>query len=427
MDRFNEFAQVEAMLFCEFHPRSGPVVTYKVPENFGDAFDSISEYLIPKPAFCNRLVTVHTTTHIVMGHAVLIPHEKYERNAMLFNLCFVFALGANVGPYEPVVTKMARLLRAFETESGMLSQPATKATVLTIMEQLQEDLNSYAESQIPINHANAINIKIFPKYPATPPVYDWQVPVCLVDLMTMVDKNWDLTMQRILRYINGVLTVRRIAEEAAVDANLVGIALRHLVNYGCIRMVDLFQFSNVYVLRGNTTAFLAQPALQDQYRRFIALEPAHPPPATRVFTLLCGLRPGLTVKQWMAENGVDVAQVDVRRFFLFGVLHNLIYRLHKFPVTTRGAADGLVRLREHGYGVLRRLIRNHRPYDEICTMLRISARELDDVLALEPGIRFIYAAWDPDQQTGPHHGVAGTHCSPTSAVGLAGAASQSPS
>jgi hypothetical protein len=44
---------------------------------------------------------------------------------------------------------------------------------------------------------NTLNIKLFPIYPAPPPVRAWQVPLFTVRYQTFVDENWDLTMQRV--------------------------------------------------------------------------------------------------------------------------------------------------------------------------------------------------------------------------------------
>lgn len=44
---------------------------------------------------------------------------------------------------------------------------------------------------------NTLNIKLFPIYPAPPPVKAWQVPLFTVRYQAFMDENWDLTMQRV--------------------------------------------------------------------------------------------------------------------------------------------------------------------------------------------------------------------------------------
>ena len=53
-----------------------------------------------------------------MGYPVSIKDDKYERNALLFNMCFVFEKEAETESYEQIVRKMARVLRSLEVRDG---------------------------------------------------------------------------------------------------------------------------------------------------------------------------------------------------------------------------------------------------------------------------------------------------------------------
>lgn len=117
-----------------------------------------------------------------------------------------------------------------------------------IMEQLLEDLNFYSESQIPINDANTINLKLFPVYSPPPQVHLYSVPIYTINLESFVDKYWDLTIKRIVPWINGVNSVKRISELADVRTDLVRVGCQHLLYYGCVKMIDIFQVL-IYVYR----------------------------------------------------------------------------------------------------------------------------------------------------------------------------------
>jgi len=136
MDLFQGFPRLYAIFFSEFHPIQGPKVTYAIPDGFIYSssslsansnplfqlcskdetldFDAISEYVIPKPELCNRLVIIGTTKYKVMGYPVSIENSKYKRNALIFNLCFVFDNNADSSSYEQIVTKMAFILKSLE-------------------------------------------------------------------------------------------------------------------------------------------------------------------------------------------------------------------------------------------------------------------------------------------------------------------------
>jgi len=150
MDAFGGFPKVRAIFYAEFHTTQGPKVCFEYPEGSTKAaltssstapsisgttpeslisnvvptesvtssdpvvFDSISEYVIPKPELCGRLVKTTTLSHTIMGFPVSLEDTKYERNALIFNLCFVFGPEDETAAYGQVVRKMARVLKSLE-------------------------------------------------------------------------------------------------------------------------------------------------------------------------------------------------------------------------------------------------------------------------------------------------------------------------
>ncbi|KAL9934779.1 hypothetical protein V8E36_006554 [Tilletia maclaganii] len=180
---------------------------------------------------------------------------------------------------------------------------------------------------------DAINIKLFPIYSNPPTANDWDVPVALLDLRKRVDANWDLTMAKIFRFIDGVNHVKKIAELADADLGLTRQCMEHLLYYECIIMIDLFQFSNVYALR----PLIASVAMLDSIQRECAdyvIRPGKPrlPYATLLDVYARALRPGLTVSQWMEDLDVEGLHLDVRRFITFGVIKGFVRRVHRFPI-----------------------------------------------------------------------------------------------
>ncbi|KFH74041.1 hypothetical protein MVEG_01254 [Podila verticillata NRRL 6337] len=534
------FPRLLSIFYCTFHPTQGPKVLYEVPEGSILSktsplvdFDSISEYLIPKVELCSKLVTISTPTCKVIGFPINLEHKKFQRNALMFNLAFVFDKDAEISSYEPVVRKMARVLKALEKESEFLSRqtrlammdngtlanmtssvssvslvaqssispsvpPPTTATTTgasstpptstvstaasttttaaiagattaapsdsnavtasatslsnlsldpiakdvssshgasstsqsnglaipvdptsavaiptslppgsvtitstalvssppamsggsistvlmappssspfppskptsvppsanggpinsttkppasptllqqnqiehgsgmqNLIEQLIEDLNSYCECQIPIDSANTINLKLFPTYPNPAPVYDYQVPISTVNLEALIDVNWDMTMQRITGYINGVSPVKRIAEYADVETGLARMCMEHLLYYGCIIMVDLFQFKNIYAVKMEMMRLTEDVTLQNECVSYVTLPDMHAPSFAKIFSLYCSLQYGVVLQDWIETNQIAEYNIDVRRFISFGVIKGFLYRVHKYPI-----------------------------------------------------------------------------------------------
>ncbi|CAG8494827.1 12101_t:CDS:2 [Funneliformis caledonium] len=372
-----------SVFYSAFDPKTGPKVVFEVPEGSIIPtenstpiidFDSISEYIIPKPPLCGHLVNICTDSYKVMGFPVIIREKKYDRNFFMFNLSFVFDRGADTSSYEPVVRKVARVLTSLEIESEFLSNESTKYYMYNIIEQLLEDLNSYCECQIPINSANTINLKLFPTYRNPPPVYDYHVPICTVNLELLMDENWDITMKKIASRINGIHHVKKIAELADVDYGLARKCMEHLL-----------YFSNVYAVKPDITRIIEDEAIQSECSSYVRKPGTMSPSFAKLFSLYCLLKHGFTLKEWVQENQVASLNIDIRRFISFGVIKGFLYRVHKYPVLPEPHNQ-----QSKLPSKLRRLLNGKHHYDEICTVEGCSARELDEILSAEPEVKFIW-------------------------------------
>ncbi|KAI8093850.1 nitrogen permease regulator 2 [Halteromyces radiatus] len=411
---FQGFPRIHGIFYAVFDIIKGTVVKHQVPEGSITLqqqqehqplidFEAISEYIIPKNQLYKRLVTISTGNYKVMGCPVVLhDHEKYRhlRNEFRFNLCFIFDDQAETTSYEAVVRKLSRVLEGLELECDFLSQDVESKTVQNVIEQLYEDLNSYCECQIPINTFNTINLKLFPSYPNPPPVYDYQVPVTTLDVNKMMNSNWDITVQKVAKHINGINHVKKISELTNVKPEWTKICMEHLLYYGCIVMTDIFQFGNVYAIQPELTRLLDEKSgLGRECLEYITLPGATVPLLSRVFALYSGLQYGISVKDWMEENQLNTLPIDIRRFISFGVIKGFIYRVHKYPILvnchqqqegrsvfpTVEQQQSLIN-RNTGMGIYPELFQyldGQHHYDEICTQLKCSPQELDEHLGYQ--------------------------------------------
>lgn len=81
--------------------------------------------------------------------------------------------------------------------------------------------------------------------------------------------SWDPTLLRIIPFIDGVASVARISQFADVDLNLTRKAVAHLVYYGCVILLDIFQFSAVYAPTADFGAFVESPDMQAECLRYV--------------------------------------------------------------------------------------------------------------------------------------------------------------
>ncbi|KAF2471009.1 nitrogen permease regulator 2 [Lindgomyces ingoldianus] len=425
---------IKAIFFTRFHYEKGSRVLHQVPEGSITPssspsalstplipFSSITSYLIPTQQFCDRLLTFCTNHYRVIGYPVCIREGKYSRNEFIFNFAVVIEEG--VGDwvaYGEVVRKMGKLLRGLEEQGGFLSREEVgmgiwdddedkgwqKAVarevgwdqgpvgggskVYALCEMILEDLNNYCECMIPIDDSNTINFKLFPTHPPPPPIHPYQVPLLTISLSSLTSPiSSDLTLIRIIPFINGIHSVSHIAQLADTDISLTRKAIQHLVYYGCVLLLDIFSFGAVYAPTAEIGGFVTDKGVGEECARYVRVprvelgrgsggiqigsgseksrdersslssEPQRndiTSTATAMefdsyarrgeeedcenishetlIGLYTSLRQGLTLKSWVLENLDLLAGIDVRRLITFGVIKGFLYRVHRYAIST---------------------------------------------------------------------------------------------
>ncbi|GJJ06083.1 hypothetical protein Clacol_000272 [Clathrus columnatus] len=295
-------------------------------------FSDVSRFVIPAQDMCGRLVICSTQRHRVIGFPICLEADKYERVHFRYNLCFVFDRDADLSCYEPIVRKIARVLMACEEESSFLSDQKNLPHINSILEQLYEDLNSYHETSIIIDKFNSFELKLFPFYSNPPPVYDWTVPLALINIVKRMKPNWDITMTRICKYIDGINHVSRIAYLADCDLELTRQAVSHLLYYQCIMTIDIFQYSNMYTLDRPLQWLADDPTVKEECGPYVTKPGYVIPSWSQLLYLYSHLNNGITVLSWEEEHNVRPLGIDVRRFITFGVIKGFLRRVHRWPV-----------------------------------------------------------------------------------------------
>ncbi|OQD64492.1 hypothetical protein PENPOL_c007G02265 [Penicillium polonicum] len=285
---------IKAIFYSKFDTIEGPKVVHQVPDGAIVpsptapsqppflTFSDVSFFVIPRQELCGNLLQVCTNGYRILGYPICMKSVRYDRNEFIFNFCIVLAEEEDFSTYKSVVQKVADLMHGLEEQNGFLSRDFSKSgegKVYSLCEMLMEDLNNYCECMIPIDELNTLNIKLFPIYPSPPAVKAWQVPLFTLRYQAFMDENWDLTMQRIVPHINGVNSVRIISVLADTDFSLTCRALRHLLYYGCLFILDIFSFSAIYAPTAQFSPTIgSDEAMQLECARYVNLRFApHPP------------------------------------------------------------------------------------------------------------------------------------------------------
>ncbi|KAG5937245.1 hypothetical protein E4U59_004490 [Claviceps monticola] len=407
---------IQAIFYARFFPREGRKIVAQSPPGsiapsktptarapFVD-FDVLQEYIIPRQAFCNRYLTINSpdNKYTLLGFPIVIPDSKYQRNEFIFNFGLLIEAGVDPTPYEGVVRYLAATFSAMEKQGEYLSlgeridlrsRMAERRPIESLLEIVKEDLNNYGECMIPVDDANTINIKLFPHHRTPPTVKAWHVPIAKVKFVDIIDPTWDLTLQKVIAYIDGVSDVRRISQLASVSLDLVKIALRHLLYYETIILIDIFFFGSCYAPRPGIHDFIRnQDGIVDECAHYVSHGPARVS-NYHLIKLMAAFAPGRSVQEWIMvsqDHGFDVLNyVDVRRFVQFGVIKGCLYRVHTYPLSTQHlaalASGETTPLPASAGESLQKYTDGKHNFDQIITENNLTTDEIIDRLKTLPG------------------------------------------
>lgn len=327
-DQFKGFVPIHTVFYSVFHPTEGTKVRFEFPpgnlENHNINFDTIKNYIIPKPQLCHKLLTLKYKKYRIASYPVTVNSPIYARNFFSFNFVFVFQYDCETSPYEPAIARLGKMFKVLEEQNLILSKAekdpvfyqnnpegitqdgksnSEKGTVKLpkaqnvgrygyeqdtegsfsledLVLRVYQDLNNYSECLIPIDDGNAVDIKIFPLM--TPPqsnVSIEDVPVSTVNLKKVIDLNWDPTMLKIVPFIDGLNCVSKIAKLSNSSPDLVVECVKHLIYYDCVFLADIFQFSNIYAPTSLLRCFLTDPSLATECQSHVVCEENSPLPS----------------------------------------------------------------------------------------------------------------------------------------------------
>jgi nitrogen permease regulator 2-like protein len=347
-----------SVFFAAFDNVVGPRIEYQVPGGFMsvESFDAVSDFLITRD-LCGKVVTIVHPTLVgepkaprpahVMGCPIGLSHERYPRNQLLCCVGFVLDEAVDTRPFDTILRKLAGYLLSMELERGFLFLPAEKAKLGGLLPEILHGLNTLGECFVRVGSGDTIALKLFPALPPPPDISDHDVPLPTRNLDMLAgngeDSGLDFAMRLIIPHLDGIHCVSAIAERANMDPSVVRQCCRHLSYHGCIALVDLFQYSNVYASQPRVQLLLSNRALRDCCLSYIAAAPRQleaTGPATPVsavpfdlvFRIYASFGAGMQIGDVSIRAGTAALGIDDHRLVVFGVMHGLLARVHKYPV-----------------------------------------------------------------------------------------------
>jgi hypothetical protein len=398
-DRLNNKVDspIESILYCEFHTTAGPMIVYQMPQSYvtKEQFDSISNYLIPKPELERRLQTVNALGLKVIGYPIGIDNARYPRNRLIFNVCFVCRPHMRTFHYEPLVKKLNKYFEELELECQFLTSLTSRPKIPSILEDIRVKLNEFKACILEMTSSTTINLKIVKVHPDPEEVLDEQVPVLLIARNLLRPSRWDLTTQQILPYIDGFKHILRIAIEADVEVSLVKACIQNLIYYGIVKLIPIFQYSNSYLPTQRLVELYENEELQQECIRYVSRPGScdNSPSFRSIFKIFCNMNYGITIRDLCLQFNPSSLNIDEKRLIRFGLMKGLIRRIHRYPILMEDGEPSDANISSTISCINTNLFDGDHNYDQICCKVakqNLSVKELNDDVERRDDILLIH-------------------------------------
>ncbi|CAB4062389.1 NPRL2 [Lepeophtheirus salmonis] len=252
-----EEGPIRAIFLAEFHHLLGPRIRCQASVDEQDTltrdiFDSVSNYIIPKPDLAQQKITLNALNYKISGYPIILEDKKYKRNIFIFNVCFVCHSWSRTVQYEAAIMKLHNCLVNMELECEFVSREENTPLIHEIIKKILKNINEHGSCMLnvgaPGGPSQLLNLKVTPTSlsPETPVVHDYDVPILLVDWTKYPRDAWDLTTRELLKYIDGFNHIARIAELVGVKSHLVKCDVVNLIYYGFAKVIPILAYSDNY-------------------------------------------------------------------------------------------------------------------------------------------------------------------------------------
>lgn len=385
-----EIGTLRSVFLAQFHPVQGPMIRCQWPKDFlsKEHFDRCSRFIIPKNEVQGQNITVNCLGYKISGYPTYLKDkDRYARNYLLFNLCFVCYPWSKTGQFEPLINKLSKFFANLERESGILSndpEEGSKTTMLleNILRKVHDDLNSRGRTVIECDE-NSLQLKVLTLATDPPPVFDYQVPILISDTQMFQQEQWDLTTTQIIPFIDGFNHVSRISALSDVESALVRASVQNLVYHRVVGLVPMFQYSGVYTVTPDLELLRRDAKMRQDMMRSVVRDPAVHPEFRQVYSFIAGFTYGTTVKDLCVRHSPAKMGLDERRLVQYLVLRGILRRVHKYPVLSVDSSPS------HRHGVYQWFTGGHHT-DEISVKTGLSSAQLDDKIDKDPHVLVLW-------------------------------------
>uniref|UniRef100_A0A7E4VUV5 GATOR complex protein NPRL2 n=1 Tax=Panagrellus redivivus TaxID=6233 RepID=A0A7E4VUV5_PANRE len=347
-------------MLCYFDNTYGPQMRCSFPPQFIDKpfYDTINRVIIVHKTLCHKMIKFEAKNLIIMGNPVcIVDTVKYDRNQILFNLCFAIEKTANIKSeqmWEPILQKAADYLIELEKECSFISKP-NRANDAKLLEEMFKGLTSPKRQcyfQAPLSRtvvALRVSLPYVFETKHLPP--DNAVPAfARAPLPTDVNEQdffnkMDMVSQKVVWVMDGVASIADIAYKAHIPSEIVGRCVKQLIYCGVVVLLPQFLYSNYYYTTEKFAKFVESVVSQEECCRFVRRKKKKPAPEPRdILELYAGLRPSWKLAFWAQHYRPRLFNVDERKLIQFGIFYGIVRKQNVYPVASVAEESELLEL-----------------------------------------------------------------------------------
>lgn len=256
-------------------------------------------------------------------------------------------------------------------------------SLYSIMKQIVDSLNESYSCIVNIDESNTIYLKLSPTKKFKDIDMDHLVPIPIInDYDIKKSENqvlWDdfnnlymdIGMKKLLPYINGESYVDKIISQSEMSPEIVKNAIKHLIYYDCVRLVDIFEFNNRYTVLPTIRNLYEDKDLQLSCIMSVTLNPKRKlPTISNIFKIYSQFRPHIDVKNIYKKNNLVELNIDIKKLINYGVLNNIIRLVRKYPLRLSSNESSITQ-------TLQQYIDGKHSLDKIAVNLGVSKKELE--------------------------------------------------
>ncbi|CAD8210557.1 unnamed protein product [Paramecium octaurelia] len=308
----------------------------------------LGDFLLPKEELGGKLLMIEYQSQYIINIPMVMRNGSVYRRA-IYVLSVAIKVkkeqfSKNQDAYFEIVRKLAYVISQLEVNRNYIYRnDENKEEIHTLIKQIYQDINISAEHEsfVEFDDSQYMFLRL-PQQPQPPQniiIKYSQVPFPIVNIKQGVQTAFNPILEKLIPEINGINCVGAICQKLKeFKAEQIKTAIKEMIEYNLIRLVDMIKITNMYVINENffTHDFKQEDILQivnttheaflqkfGQSFDFDLLK-------QYLQTLYIEMKRGLILKDYIENNKTSLEFISLTKLIRYGQLNNFLNRVHEY-------------------------------------------------------------------------------------------------